>query len=675
MANEVQIEITADEKKALAALKKMTAAVDRFEKTTKKSSKKVDGHFRQLNKGIAVFKGNLAAIGVTKVFDLLSSGIRKTVEAAREMETIETQLKVILGSAEDAAQVMRELQEFAANTPFEIQGIANSAKQLLAFGVSQRQVIPILQQLGDAAAGSGQRIEDLTIPYGRLISTQKLTLIELDKFQDRGIPIFNELKRVSGISLGEMRKAITNGKLSFQDFQKALNNLTGEGGTFFNAMTERSKTLDGVISNLDDSLTNMAAAIGKKLSPVLISMATTISDTADAIKGVFDDGLNPVQKITAEIKVLSADLKKAERDAKLFRNAFSKDKTAAVVKGIRDEIAALQDKRREIAFAQSDKNAKTGGNNVATQTEAEIEAEKRKLAAIAKIKDDARVAEQEKTALVLVRRDEENITELEKLTEQYGAKAALEIVHQTQLTEIQLGAEAAKLKRQQLIDKAEVEKDKKTLENKKKMALLEKDLNLKTAQASINVAQNAANLLTAIAGKETAASFILGKVAAVGQVLLADSQARAAATAASAAASIAAGPGALAAFGANMSSYMGIITANTALSLGTIAAQSLQGFAGGGIIGQSMGATSGMDNRLATVRDGEMILNASDQRNVFNAISSGSIGGGGDSMALLNSINQGISALLAKDNVIEIDGRELGRSIRDISTGRGFVLA
>jgi len=675
MANEVQIEITADEKKALAALKKMTAAVDRFEKTTKKSSKKVDGHFRQLNKGIAVFKGNLAAIGVTKVFDLLASGIRKSVEAAREMETIETQLKVILGSTEAAERQMRALQQFAANTPFEIQGIANSAKQLLAFGVSQKQVIPILKQLGDAAAGSGARIEDLTIPYGRLISTQKLTLIELDKFQDRGIPIFNELKRVSGISLGEMRKAITNGKISFEEFQKAMSNLTGEGGTFFNAMEERSNTLDGNLSNLEDSFTITAAAIGKMFSPLIISGAKKLSQLLGAITRKVDP--TPIQDITQKIGKLKTQIFFAKQEAAKFNGLLG---TAATLKRLKTEFAELRKKRRELRKSidiQKEAGALVTGDPGAAAKAAEeaarAEAEKQK--AITKIKDEARVAEQEKTALVLVRRDEENITELEKLTEQYGAKAALEIVHQTQLTEIQLGAEAAKLKRQQLIDKAEVEKDKKTLENKKKMALLEKDLNLKTAQASINVAQNAANLLTAIAGKETAASFILGKVAAVGQVLLADSQARAAATAASAAASIAAGPGALAAFTANMAAYTGIITANTALSLGTIAAQSLQGFAGGGIIGQSMGATSGMDNRLATVRDGEMILNASDQRNVFNAISSGSIGGGGDSMALLNSINQGISALLAKDNVIEIDGRELGRSIRDISTGRGFVLA
>ena len=89
------------------------------------------------------------------------------------------------------------------------------------------------------------------------------------------------------------------------------------------------------------------------------------------------------------------------------------------------------------------------------------------------------------------------------------------------------------------------------------------------------------------------------------------------------------------------------------INTAAIIATAIKGFADGGIIGGNVGATNGGDNRLAKVRDGEMVLNATQQENLFNAIDSGNIGG---------------------NIIIQIDGREIAKVVRN-QVRSGFVLA
>jgi hypothetical protein len=94
--------------------------------------------------------------------------------------------------------------------------------------------------------------------------------------------------------------------------------------------------------------------------------------------------------------------------------------------------------------------------------------------------------------------------------------------------------------------------------------------------------------------------------------------------------------------------FAAIAAAATAANVAKIAGVS--GFAEGGIIG----ATTGGDNRIASVRDGELVLNANQQKKLFDAINSGNLGGG--------------------DIIVQIDGREVAKAVRNQIQG-GFVLA
>lgn len=150
-------------------------------------------------------------------------------------------------------------------------------------------------------------------------------------------------------------------------------------------------------------------------------------------------------------------------------------------------------------------------------------------------------------------------------------------------------------------------------------------------------------LAAALAKDGSKEQFLIQKAAALAEIAIAHGKAMALIPAQTAAIPY---PENLAA-AAQMAAYVQI---QTALGAATVAATAIKGFAGGGVVG----ATSGSDNRLATVRDGEMILNASQQKTLFDAINSGGFGGG--------------------DVVVQIDGREIARATRNQIRG-GFILA
>ena len=285
-------------------------AEDELSSSGKKSGKQFSNNFtKSINAsgGVKSLLGTIGKIGAAAAA-VGSVALFKSVKDAATLEVINTQFEVMLKSSSAAQKQVEELQDFAASTPFQLTGLAEATKQLLSFGTAQKDIIPTLTQLGDIAAGVGADITDLTIPFGRLVSTQKLTLQELDKFADRGVNIYAELAKQTGTSLKDIRDDISRGKIPFEEFNKALTNMTGKSGLFFKGMEKQSKTLTGVMSTLADNLFNVSANFGKAFSPVVIKIANdvikVIKDVNKEITesfNVFEDVLNPLIAVNEAI--------------------------------------------------------------------------------------------------------------------------------------------------------------------------------------------------------------------------------------------------------------------------------------------------------------------------------------------------------------------------------------
>lgn len=203
--------------------------------------------------------------GATAYFTLqgAQSFISQMIAVRSEFQQLEISFGTMLKSKEKANELMAQLTDLAAKTPFGLQEVSEGAKRLLAFQVPAQEVTETLRRMGDVAAGLGVPMGQLIHVYGQVKAQGKLMTNDLYQFMNAGIPIIAELSKVVGKSETEIKDMVSAGKIGFPEVQAVIKNMTSEGGLFFNLMAEQSKSLGGQISNLQDNFDQMLNEIGK----------------------------------------------------------------------------------------------------------------------------------------------------------------------------------------------------------------------------------------------------------------------------------------------------------------------------------------------------------------------------------------------------------------------------
>lgn len=271
-------------------------AVDNFQKSVDKANSSITGFHNDFQKNaksssqaFASFTGNLAAKGVelaAKGLLNLASGIGNlgisAIENAGRLESMSVELGVLLGSAAAGEAQLKKLQEFAATSPFQLPGIVEANKLLLAFGTTAGEIPGVLTILGNIAAASGKPLSDLARIFGQVQAETKLSLERLNQLNDAGISLGGTLAKKLGIDIGDVRKAVTAGKVSFDLFKESLTDLQKDGGAYAGGMIKQSQTLEGVISTLKDNFFNLSGEIGKQFLPVIKQGALFLIDFAQA---------------------------------------------------------------------------------------------------------------------------------------------------------------------------------------------------------------------------------------------------------------------------------------------------------------------------------------------------------------------------------------------------------
>nr|DAN07123.1 MAG TPA: tail tape measure protein [Caudoviricetes sp.] len=216
--------------------------------------------------------------GATAYFTLqgAQSFISQMVAVRSQFQQLEISFGTMLKSKEKANELMAQMTELAAKTPFGLEEVSEGAKKLLAFQVPAEEVTETLRRMGDVASGLGVPMGQLIHVYGQVKAQGKLMTNDLYQFMNAGIPIIAELSKVVGKSETEIKDMVSAGKIGFTEIQAVIKNMTNEGGLFYNLMAEQSKSLGGQISNLKDNFDQMLNEIGKS-SEGLVS---------GAIKGV-----------------------------------------------------------------------------------------------------------------------------------------------------------------------------------------------------------------------------------------------------------------------------------------------------------------------------------------------------------------------------------------------------
>lgn len=199
----------------------------------------------------------------------LAGLVKQIAQTRGEFQQLEVAFTTLLQSKEKADALMSQMVELAAKTPFDLQGVASGARQLLAYGFAAEDITDTLTRLGNVAAGLGLNLQDLTWLYGTTAVQGRLYTRDVMQFQSRGIDLAGELATQLGKTRAEISQMVTEGKIGFPEVQKAIESMTNEGGKFHNLMQEQSKTITGLISNLGDALDMMFNDLGKSQEGVI----------------------------------------------------------------------------------------------------------------------------------------------------------------------------------------------------------------------------------------------------------------------------------------------------------------------------------------------------------------------------------------------------------------------
>lgn len=209
-----------------------------------------------------------AAAGVFAVSQI-KNFVTQVATVRGEFQQLEIAFKTMLGSAAQADALMSQLVKTAATTPFGLTDIAQSAKQLLAYGVEADKVNETLIRLGDIAAGLSIPINDLAYLYGTTMVQGRLYTQDLNQFLGRGIPLIEQLAQQFGVAENQVKALVEEGKVGFPEVEQAIINLTNEGSVFGGLMAAQSQSITGQISNIEDAIDTMFNEIGKQNEGVI----------------------------------------------------------------------------------------------------------------------------------------------------------------------------------------------------------------------------------------------------------------------------------------------------------------------------------------------------------------------------------------------------------------------
>lgn len=247
----------------------------------------IENQASQSSKGIAGYAETAAKATVALLtIDAAAGFVKKLAEVRGQFQQLEIAFTTMLGSEKKATELMAQLTKTAASTPFDLEGVATGAKQLLAYGFQVDKVNETLITLGNVASGVSAPLGDIVYLYGTLRASGRVALMDIRQFAGRGIPIYEELAKVMHTNVESINELASAGKIGFADIEKAFKNMSSEGGRFDNLMAKQADSIKGLQSNLGDAIMSAQNDLGKKLQPVFESLLKGGIDIAENYKEI-----------------------------------------------------------------------------------------------------------------------------------------------------------------------------------------------------------------------------------------------------------------------------------------------------------------------------------------------------------------------------------------------------
>ena len=184
------------------------------------------------------------------------------VQAYSEIEAIKTQLGVVFSNQTQADSMFGKISQYAVKSPFGVQQTSELAVLLKQSGVYASDLMSTLRMLGDTAGGNMEKMKRIANNYAQIVSIGKASMLDMRQFAYAGIPIFEAVSNELKVSQQELRKMISDGKVTSDIIEKVFKDLTGINGIFENATEKGAKTLKARLQNLKDAQQLAMGSVG-----------------------------------------------------------------------------------------------------------------------------------------------------------------------------------------------------------------------------------------------------------------------------------------------------------------------------------------------------------------------------------------------------------------------------
>lgn len=368
----IKFDITGDNSSVLKAFRGVQDGVSQTARVVEQQGQSIENVFNRI-KSVA----SVAFAGFT------AKEIISTLGTVRgEFQQFEIAFETMLGSGQKTKGMISDLANLAATTPFDMKGVVNGAKQLLAYGFAANEITETMRRLGDVSAGLGLNLQDLTWLYGTTMVQGRLFTRDLMQFTGRGIPLTEELAKQFGVTKDKVSELVTAGKVGFPEVKKAIESLTNEGGKFGGLMEKQSHSITGQVSNIKDT----------------IEMA--INDLGTQTEGLMNDALDITSKVIDHWKEIGEVILAAASAIGLYKAmavSVAAFDTATANVGYAAELSALDallPKKEEVKKTDLEEAVAKGQLSAA---QAELVASKREEVAayVAELQTKAKVMQDE----------------------------------------------------------------------------------------------------------------------------------------------------------------------------------------------------------------------------------------------------------------------------------------
>ena len=299
-------------KAANSAGRDFDASANRIQQSAKRARDSIGGMVSAMN-GLAA-AATVGAIG-SVASGIVSMGV-SAIKASAQMKQYEIAFSTMLGSAEKGKKMLADLQKFAAETPFDVQGVTKAAQQLLAFGFNAKEIIPTLRTLGDTAAGLGKSaegVQQIAYALGQIKTSGTLKTQDMNQLTTAGIGAWEMLAEAAGKSITEIKEMTEKGMI---DSATAIEVITqGMNDSFGGMMAKTAEEITGLWSNVTETAETAQATIG-----------TYLADSLD-VKGV-------LKTVAKEIGEVTDALAKAQGAGKSFREALQEAVPAPLIAAV-----------------------------------------------------------------------------------------------------------------------------------------------------------------------------------------------------------------------------------------------------------------------------------------------------------------------------------------------------